>query len=168
VLEEQYEMVVVGTEHTVVEGLPVIGVGARVEQQLSGGETVGGPIVAISQASQPEEPVGQRLVMRRRLARAPGPGGNDLDVPAQTVPTGEAVLAACARSWSRSGSWGSEAVAIATSFRSTGRSAVPVERRVVDADAPNSSSVGGLSPFRGPGGTPRAPVDDSRPSSARE
>ena len=34
------------------------------------------------------------------------------------------------RSWSRSGSWGSEAVAIAASFRCAGRPATPEERRV--------------------------------------
>jgi hypothetical protein len=62
-------------------------------QELGGSRTVGGPVVAIRQASQSKEPVGQRLVLRRRSAGAPGPGRHDLDVPAHPAPTGETVFA---------------------------------------------------------------------------
>ena len=61
------------------------------EQVVSGkpgmlGEELGGPgtirwfVLAVGQAGESEEPVGQRLVCRSRLAGGPGAGGHDLDV----------------------------------------------------------------------------------------
>ena len=60
-------------------------------QELGGSGTVGRFVVAISQASQSKELVGERLVLRCRPARSPGAGGDDLDVPVHPGPAGEAV-----------------------------------------------------------------------------
>jgi hypothetical protein len=47
VLEEQDEMVVVAAEHAVVEGLPVVGVGASLQEQPGEGIGVGMPGLAV-------------------------------------------------------------------------------------------------------------------------
>ena len=46
VIEQQDEMVVVGAEHAVVKGLPVVGVGTRLQQQPGEGDGVGVPGLA--------------------------------------------------------------------------------------------------------------------------
>jgi hypothetical protein len=47
VLEEQYEVVVVGTEHAVVKGLPVVGVRTRLQEQPGESDGVGVPGLAL-------------------------------------------------------------------------------------------------------------------------
>ena len=137
------------------------GRGSRRGRSRSGRSGASGP--SWRSRARGRGPTGRRSAGSRSAGGAPG-CHRDTRVSAAGSPlrTARCSSRACLRSWSRSGSWGSEAVAIAASFRCCRPVRDAGRKEGLNSDAVALPSMGGLSPFRGPGGAPRAHPKNNR------